>query len=348
MSSSQNLISKSPDTQAKVPAPAAPTVSGGQPPGPSGVGTFTAGVGANTIVALLAVMEDMMKISNLYGELLVDQLKSQASVATSLGSFAKQQADDQATQMEWQGWMGVAGGGLTGAIGLGGMISSPKVGDLDSEIQGTKAMRDYMDNPEEAPSRVASNTTTEEDAPQGATEKDIKALKNRSGNELTKDSDSVKNKIKSKIGFKKAQTGVTEDDIRTSDRFKTDRETIGLLKDDDTQMEDLKSTYDEKIKDLTTKRQSIANEHGTKWNTRVQTASALNTALGGFGTAYGSQYTAQAGEEEAAKDTANAALQTAQGITSETRQQTDTYLNKSSEVVQLIAGISQANKLIGS
>lgn len=346
MSNTQNLINNSHDTQAKAPAPAVPTVPGGQPPGPSGVGTFTAGVGANTIVALLAVMEDMMKISNLYGELLVDQLKSQASVATSLGSYTKQQADDQATQMQWQGWTQVVGGSITGAIGIGGMVSSPGVEDLDSEIQGTKAMRDYMDNPEDAPSRVASNI--EEDAPEGATEKDIKALKNRSGNDLTKESDSVKSNIKSKLGFEKARTGVTEDDIRTSEQFTKDRETIGLLKDDDTQMEDLKSTYDEKIKDLTKQRETIANTHASKWSTITQTAGALNTATGGFGTAYGSKYTAQAGVEEAAKDTANAALQTAQGITSETRQQTDTFLNKSSEVVQLIAGISQANKLIGS
>ena len=348
MSNTQNLIKNPSETQARAPVPAAPA---NDPAGPSGVGTFIAGVGANTIVALLAVMEDMMLVSNLYGELLVDQLKSQASVATSLGSYAKKQADDTAEQMKWQGWTAVAGGGLTSAIGLGGMISSAGTSDLDAEIQGAKAMRDYMDNPEESAMRTVGNTGTETE---GATEKDINALKNRSGKELTKDSNSWKTKLKSLSGYEKlkttfgydrTQTGVTEDDIRTSDRFAKDRETVSLLDED--QLDDVKTSYDKKIQDLTSRRQAIANEHGTKWNTRVQTANALNSTLGGFGTAYGSKYTEKSGTEEAAKDTANAALQTAQGVTSETRQETETYLNKASEVVQLIAGISQANRLLG-
>jgi len=351
MSNTQNLIRDPSETQARTPVPAAPA---NDPAGPSGVGTFVAGVGANTIVALLQVMEDMMLVSNMYGELLVDQLKSQASVATSLGTYAKKQADDTAEQMKWQGWTAVAGGGLTSAIGLGGMASSAGTSDLDAEIQGAKSMRDYMDNPDEDAMRAVGNTDT---GTEGATEKDIEALKNRSGKDLTKDSDSWRDwkaklkslsgyeKLKTTFGYDRTQTGVTEDDIRTSDRFKKDRETISLLDED--QLDDVKSTYDKKIQDLTSRRQAIANEHGTKWNTRVQTANALNSTLGGIGTGYGSKFTEQSGTEEAAKDTANAALQTAQGVTSETRQETETYLNKASEVVQLIAGISQANRLLG-
>ena len=122
---------------------------------------------------------------------------------------------------------GIAGGGLTAGIGAAGMFSSPAAEDLDAEIQGTKAMRDYMDNPEEVSTRTASNLEDEE-AP-AATEKDIQALKNRSGSDFTKEADDTKSNIRSKIGLQKAKTGITDEDIRTSDTFKTDRETIESL-----------------------------------------------------------------------------------------------------------------------
>ena len=157
--------------------------------------------------------------------------------------------------------------------------------------------------------------------------------------------------LKAKVGLQKAKTGITEEDIRTSDTYKADKDTIDILHSDTTrseEFEDLKTSYDKKIENLETKRQSIATKHGTAWSTRTQTAGALTQVLGGFGTGYGSKYTEKAGEEAAAKDTANAALSTAQGITSETRQETETYLSKSSDTVQLIAAISQANKLPGS
>ena len=339
MSNTQNTINNPSETPVKAPAITSPN---GEPAGPSGVGTFIAGVGANTIVALLQVMEDMMRVSNIYGELLVDQLHSQASVATSLGSYAKKQAEDTATQMEWQGYTAVAGGGLTSAIGLGGMVSSAGTENLDAEIEGAKSMRAYMDEPEVS-TRAASNL---DDEREGATEKNIRALKDRSAEELTKDADDWKGKLKSKatLGYAQPKTGVTLEDIKTSDTFKTDRETIDLLSED--QLDDVKTSYDERIKDLEKKRMDIANSHGTKWNTLIQFGSALNGTMSGFGTGFGSKYTSKAGTEEAAKDTANAALSTAQGITSETRQNVDEFNKRASEVVQLIAGISQANRLL--
>ena len=71
MSSSQNLISNPTDSRAQASSLA------GEPPGPSGVGTFVAGVGANTILALLAVMEDMMQISILNEKILTNNCNPQ-------------------------------------------------------------------------------------------------------------------------------------------------------------------------------------------------------------------------------------------------------------------------------
>lgn len=341
MSNTQNLINNPTQPQVNVPPPS----SSGQA-GPSGVGTFVAGVAANTISALLAVMEDMMLISNIYGKLFVDQMQSQQSVATDLGNFAENQAADTASQMELQGWMQVASGGLSGAIGLGGMISSPKVGDFDSEIQGAQSYRSYMKDVEPNEGVVSNGTrdTTQQGANKTLSEDTLKALKNRSGEDFMKDSDSWTSRLKAKFSSP-SKTGVTPDDIRTDPRFKEDRDAINLA--NKSQLEDLKSSYDDKISELKKSRETIANTHAQKWSTYTQTATGLGSAVTGFGGAFAADYKRQEGTEEAAKDTANAALQTAQGIASETRQETETYLSKASDVVQIVAAISRANSLPG-
>lgn len=284
-------------------------------PGPVGTGQFIAGVGANTIVALLAVMDDMMKIANIYGKLLTDQLESQKTIASSLGDFAESQASNSAEQMKWQGWAQVAGGSLSAATCLGSLFSKPNMSSLDDEIQGAQNYRSYLEDPAKNADKVVS--TNEE-----STEKEaFSDLKNRTSED-----------------FVKAKDGVSQED----------KDKMDLIKAEDEKLEELKTHYDKKVEDLDKRRMTIKNEHDRYWETVRQTANGLSSISQGVGTGYGSHYTRQAGTEEAAKDTANAALQTAQGIASQTRNETDTYLNKSSEVNQLVGAISNANKLPGS
>lgn len=344
--SSQNLnIANSSQAEIVTPGKGSVKANGAAAPAAApgtGSGQFVAGVGANTIAALLNVMELMMKIANKYGDMLVKQLGAQSQMSIDLGKFSVQQGEDEEKDAQWSGWSQFAGGALSVGTVAGTSISGSgsEANNLDGEITGAKSYREYMDEPSQATKLMKSGGTKDielEDKTTTITEKDLDAIKNRNGSDH----------LEKQGGRWTKGKGV---DIETSQRESVvqDRKNIDLAKKDPEQIKELKTTYDKKIENLETRRQKLATKAESKTNNLQMLTRSLDSMSTGFGSGFGSsKYKLAQGVDKAQQSTTQGALNAAEGITSQTRSDTSKYLGQSEDVNQLIASISNANKSAG-
>lgn len=312
----------------------------------TGNGAFIPGVGSNTIVALLLVMEDLMKIANIYGAMLIDQLKTQAEIANSIGKYTRYAANEQATQMRIQAGMSIAGGivsGITSGIAFGTTFHVP-AGEVDAQLKGAENFRQYLE-PDEGNNNVSASASNEV-SQTNVSDEELDKLKQKNDFVNRKKSNKWQSKEYTLEDIKNAKSTSKDPEERDLAKY---RDKIDLAKadSDKSKIKGLKDSYDKKIEEL----RKTRDQRVAKWQQRAQgastTAQALSSFLTGTGQVSAAKHQIQQGIEEANKQTAQAALGTAQGITGETRSNSDKYLGQSFDVTQLIAAISNANKLVG-
>jgi len=287
---------------------------------------FIPSVGSNTIVALLMVMETLMKVANTYGRMLVDQLKTQSQITTTVADLTEAAANDEANSVRIQGIMGMAAGGASVGLSLYSFTSKPKgVSELDGQIEGATNYRNYMDSEPTSVSTVAGSGTdkvakSSPDITEEAFTEKFRTLKNKSNEEFAK----------------------TRENIPPEDK-----ETMDLVKKNSTKKEELIEAYDKKIENLNNAKNARTQKHSAYLQNVATGTQGVNNVVTSTGSVISAGYKVDQGKDDAQKTEAQGALQTAQGMTSQTRGHTDEYLQQAQGTTQLIGAISNANKLAG-
>lgn len=315
------------------------------------LGTWNPGTAARAVIALMKLSSILCKISNDFGDQVMEQIKASTTIAKATGQAQINQGEAQYNEALTQGIVTAVGGGLSAigtlALGMKG-FNSDEIEGLENEEQGLKAysdrIQDELDRGENA--GVTQKPLTEEEGTQ--LEKHLDAIEEKSSKELQEMGKTKKAYLKKNPTAQKEEISAKNNKLIEQQRSIENAEysdAEAIKKASTEQRESLKEAIDKRLKKVQEQRQSFMSDSASKMQTANTIIQGAQSAFNGSATAATAGFKmdqAKAQKDQTLDQNSEGLIN---GILSQNRSDVNQYYRDATAVNQVIDAIRRANQI---
>ncbi|MCB1106894.1 MAG: hypothetical protein KDK76_02215 [Chlamydiia bacterium] len=307
-----------------------PSNSGGFQPGNVALGTY-----------ISEMIEALMKYYNDKNEVFTLEARAESNMSIAYSDSQIALGQEQQEEMNFTGAFAIAGGGITGIMGIGGEIADRFDGfnDASDRLNEANELKSGLKQTRSITFTEDGAATTGEDTPEAE-------------RYLTENAEKVKERLNEMIEeIKEGRYGkdpaavkkLTDDDGREI----SDQSVINVLKTDD-EFARLKTAVDERV---TAAQNEVSNKlaaRKSRMDSLTMWSQAINGITSGSGSIGAGYQKAAQGEQQAYGTQYQTAQQRFQSLARETESQADQILQTAEGLIQLIPELARGNTAVGT